>query len=332
MSVSPLPPNSSTQKPVEPKSLRQFGLKLLRAMIAVAILIVLLLLGSGVWELYNSLKTADGLTATAYDEWASAKADHAVVVAVAEQCAQERAKFAHPLQIPASFLTIIPNGRHGKALPNDTLSDVVPSTLQVDAPSYILGAIALSNDIGRARVDMAGDEALDSAWMQIFEWALILTGAISTVLISVKSMSGSGDRSAAFTALGIGAIIFSTLCTSVAAVNSFYSPRSIYERDARTLTSLRNLHLQLAGGITRENNLCVSWTDWSKDWRFARIKAFSDQYAAITNTSGTVDRSMENEGNAPGALAAAPPGIPGVSAMAQSAAPKGQSPPGPAVR
>jgi hypothetical protein len=70
---------------------------------------------------------------------------------------------------------------------------------------------------------------------------------------SIKSLTA--ERSSIFTAIGIAGIIFSTLGTSLAAINSFYSPRSIYERDERTLSNLRSLHLQLVNGVARSPKL-----------------------------------------------------------------------------
>jgi hypothetical protein len=286
VSLDPDPAECSEAGPFD-----QPAWKVLKTTIGVAILIVALLLGGAGWQIYSTLKTEDGLTATAYDEWASAKADHAGIVAIAGQCQPASTPLAHPLAVPASLLTIIPNGWRGKTLPTGMLPDPALSALKLEAPSYLLAAIILSNDIGRSRVAVAEDKVRDDAWMQVFEWALILVGAITTVLISIKSIAS--ERCVTFTAIGIGAIIFSTLGTSIAAVNSFYSPRTTYEYDQRTLTELRNLHLQLATGIAREGNLCSAWTNWSGDWRFARIKALSDQYAMITNMSQTGDLPAE---------------------------------------
>jgi hypothetical protein len=312
MAVPPMPPNGDGPKPSEARSFGWFGWRALNTVAGIALLIVALLLGFGGWRLYSALKTEDGLTAAAYDEWSSAKADHAVIVAIAKQCEQTSATFSHPFAVPVPLLTIIPDTRHGKMLPNDTPPDTTAPALKVETPSFMLAALVLSNGIGRSRVDVAGDRARDSAWMQIFEWVLVLFGAITTMLISIKSLSA--ERSATLTAIGIGAIIFSTLGTSIAAVNSFYSPRSTYERDERTLTNLRSLHLQLATGVTRDGDLCSTWTNWSKDWRFARIKALTDQYTAITTAAEAPDLPAEGDDAAAGLPGSPSSGAPGVPA------------------
>jgi hypothetical protein len=275
---------------------RGAGRKILEAAIATAILFVALMLGLVVWNIYGTLKTQNGLTAVAYDEWNAAKADHDVVVSVAEQCRLETAKFTHKLTVPAPLLTIVPTESRGTAPVNDRLPGAETSKVEVETPSYMLAAIILSNEIGRSRVDVAGNKTRDNAWTQIIEWALVLIGAITTVLISIKSLTA--ERSSVFTAIGIAGIIFSTLGTSLAAINSFYSPRSIYERDERTLSNLRSLHLQLVNGLTREPDLCQSWDNRGQDWRFVRIKSLADRYVVIASAVETGQLATDGEGMA----------------------------------
>jgi hypothetical protein len=284
------------------------GRKILEATSATAILFVALMLGLAGWNIYGMLKTQNGLTAAAYDEWNAAKTDHDVVVSVAEQCRLESAKLTPKLTVPAPLLTIIPTELRGTAPVNDRTSGA-ERKVEVETPSYMLAAIILSNEIGRSRVDVAGNKTRDNAWMQIIEWALVLIGAITTVLISIKSLTA--ERSSVFTAIGIAGIIFSTLGTSLAAINSFYSPRSIYERDERTLSNLRSLHLQLVNGLTREPDLCQSWDNRGQDWRFVRIKSLADRYVVIASAVETGQLATDGEGmadlggNGTGAIGAA---------------------------
>ncbi len=306
MAITPVPDSGFAEPIVLDPSVR----RLVRAAAGGAILIVMLLLALAGWQLYGTLKTENGLTAAARDEWVAARADHAGIIAIAAQCQQAGTAFTHPLVVPAALTTIVPNGWHGPATPKPAQPESDQPALTLEAPSYLLASIILINDIGRSRVDVAGNTARDNAWMQVFEWALVLIGAITTVLISIKSISA--DRGTAFTAVGIGAIIFSTLGTSVAAVNSFYSPRTTYEHDQRTLADLRNLHLQLATGIAREGNLCTSWVHWSRDWRFARIKALTDQYASITDASRVGGLPAEGDGGMSGGDTL-PAGVPSAS-------------------
>ncbi len=255
-----------------------------------ATLVVVLLLAVAGYQLYGALKTENGLTVRAYQEWTAAKADHAGIIAIAGQCpAVAPASIptpVHPLAVPvpAALTTIVPDGWHDPAVPTPTPTPAPASdpALTLEAPSYLLAAVVLSNDIGRTRVEVAGDAARDNIWMQVFEWAMVLVGAVTTVLVSLKSLAA--EQPGMMTAIGVGAIVFSALGTSIAAVNSFYSPRTTYEHDQHVLADLRSLHLQLAAGVAREGNLCAPWQGY-RDWRFTRIKALAAQYAAIADTS-----------------------------------------------
>ncbi len=284
-------PLASDTESAEPAPVRLVA----RLIVGGAALIVGLLLAVASYQLYGALRTENGLTTRAHREWVAAKAEHAGIIAIASQC--EGTSFTHPLTVPATLTTIVPDAWRGPAPPEPG------PALTLDAPSYLLAAVILSNDIGRARIEIAGDAARDNVWMQLFEWAMVSVGAVTTVLVSLKSITAV--RQGALTVVGVGAIVFSALGTSIAAVNSFYSPRTTYEHDQHVLADLRNLHLQLATGIAREGNLCSAWRQWSKDWRFVRIKALADQYAAITDASRT--GALPTEGD-PG-TSDTPPGV-----------------------
>jgi hypothetical protein len=157
--------------------------------------------------------------------------------------------------------------------------------------------------------------------MQIFEWWIVLIGAVTTILIAIKTMSG--ERSDLTTAIGVAAIVFSTLGTSIATLNSFYTSRLIYERDERALQALQALHLQLATGITRQETVCDPPKKWPEDWRVKRIKELTDQYAAtLGSTPATVSAP---EGADTGANGAASAGQSGAAIPPMDVSSPGQS-------
>jgi hypothetical protein len=277
------------------------------ACVAVAVLLVLGLVGVAVWRVHVALApddTAPRLNASAYAEFLAAQADHAAILATSAQCADQVANFKHPLKLDARFLAIAPDGR---ALP-----DVVALTQPVvETPSYLLAAIHLSYNIGRARVDLAGRQIEDYVWLQVFQWAIVVIGAITTILISVKSMAT--ERTRFYQLIGTVAIVFSSVGTAVAGLNSFYSPKTTYEQTTRSLATLRQLHIQLASGIARENQICTTWSStagWQSDWRFKRIKSLSDQYIAVISATapGTSQFEGDNEPSPPSSGAASPAG------------------------
>jgi hypothetical protein len=148
----------------------------------------------------------------------------------------------------------------------------------LDTPSYLLAAVALSNDIARSRVDIASENTRDYITMLVLQWIFVGIGAITTILIAIKSTSTV--RSHAYLAVGIAAIIFSSLGTATGTLISFYTPRVTYQRSSHALATLRGLHHQLVQGIARQGQICEPMS-WSKDWRVTRIRALADRYASI---------------------------------------------------
>jgi len=238
----------------------------------VAFVVLLGLVYLGVSSITESLKTKDGLNSAAYSEWTAASADHSVIVEIAALCKPT----ASSLAVSDRILRIFPNG--SMDVPASTRKE--PPSVTLDTPSYLLSALTLSNDIGRLRIEQATQKTVNYVWMEVLQWMLVAVVAITTILISIKSMSTV--RTHAYFAIGVAAIIFSALGTAIAGLNSFYLPRTAYLSSSHSLTSLRTLHLQLAAGITRQGQMCTAMK-WPPDWRLTRIKAIADQYAAILN-------------------------------------------------
>jgi hypothetical protein len=75
-------------------------------------------------------------------------------------------------------------------------------------------------------------------------------GGLTTLLISLKSISNLKERVSFW--LGVFAIIFSTIGTATAALNSFYAPREAHAASERSLIALRQLHGELAAAFLTE--------------------------------------------------------------------------------
>jgi hypothetical protein len=210
----------------------------------------------------------------------AAKANHDAIVAVGYLCDSERDETGKAIRVSDYLLTMAADN-DADQLTNNAKSSP-PMSLQ--PPSYILAAIVLSHHIGWARIALAEEVRWSYIAVQIFQWSIVVIGAITTVLISIKAMSN--DQWRFYIAVGIAAIIFSTLGTAIATMNSFYAPRVTHDHDEHSLRALQTLHLQLATGITREDHVCDPPTrSWTNDWRFKRIKAIAEQYAAVMSSA-----------------------------------------------
>jgi|SRR5262245_14931004 len=239
-----------------------------------------------------------GLNTTAQREQGRAALDHATIVDLAAHCTPQST--LPIIEVSHRLLTVAPNGPGA-----DVTAFPYPEPgrrVQLNTPSYLLAVLTLSNDIARSRVEIANQSVRDYVAMQVFQWALVIVGAITTVLIGIKSTSTV--RSHAYLAIGIAAIIASSLGTALATLNSFYTPRLTYQRSSHTLASLRSLHVKLVESVTRQGGVCDT-LGWPKDWKYTRIRAMADQYAAIIDAA-QADTSADPappgpEGSDPGA-------------------------------
>ena len=150
-------------------------------------------------------------------------------------------------------------------------------------PGYLDAVLYLSQQIGRARVELAGTVFVQHILMQLFEWTIIATGLFTTVLISVKSLASPKSRG--FLTMAVAAVVLSSFGTAVATLNSFYTPRVAYESNRQSLGMLRNLHRSLAGAVLRQNDACNDKGDWAKDWRLRQLRAFNGNFQMIMSTT-----------------------------------------------
>ena len=100
--------------------------------------------------------------------------------------------------------------------------------------------------MGVGRSQLAGRAVTEHLIMQVFEWTIVASGLFTTVLISVKAFAS--PRSRDYLLIAVAAIGLSSFSTAVATLNSFYTPRTEYEKTEQSLASLRTLHRTLAAG------------------------------------------------------------------------------------
>jgi hypothetical protein len=143
---------------------------------------VLALVSKGVRE-NNYHFDATNLTTTGQNERIAARANHDAILAVGDRCAGETNKSAHTVKVADYLLTMaadtdLKRGTSGSGPP-----------MLLEAPNYILAAIVLSHQIAWARIALAEQERWSRLEMQMFQWSIVVIGAITTVLISIKAMS-----------------------------------------------------------------------------------------------------------------------------------------------
>lgn len=152
--------------------------------------------------------------------------------------------------------------------------------------NYQASILVLSDAISRARLQIAGIVADSKAQMELYQWMLIILGAITTILVSIKSMSN--ERTPVFVAIGILAIISSALGTACSGIISFYSPSDTYMRSEKALLQLRQLHTDLSFEVASAVALCKPLNSESPDdLKTKSLKDLSTRLTEILNASGT---------------------------------------------
>ncbi len=218
--------------------------------------------------------TPYNLVPLAAHELTAASIEHNALLSLASTCPED----PKDIQAAPQILDLVP--AHGN--PSATME---PRRF----PGYLMATVYLSNAIGRARVEAASAVAYNDQSRQVLEWAIVLIGMGSTVLVSLKS--AVSNKSSVSFALSILAIVSSALATSASSLNAFYAPRIEYEKSQHMLTSLQHLHVNLVAGMTREAGVVINRTSvicgpvtaasWDKDWRLRSIRTLTNQFQTI---------------------------------------------------
>jgi Protein of unknown function (DUF4231) len=198
------------------------------------------------------------LSTAALQEWQTARADHQAIVFAVVPCLQLATLSGQPGPLSSELLlTMLPTGENQRHLTAN--HDTPYTTLKIT--SFHRAAIYLSHAVARARVEAMGSAHDSYSRMQYFQIATVIIGAITTILISIKSTSIDNTRLSLL--IGILAIIFSSVGTATSALNSFYSPREGYIKNQKSSSVLRKLHMDIATTVSSqaESDTCTPMTE-----------------------------------------------------------------------
>lgn len=252
----------------------------------------------------------------AVQEWGLASADHEIIATAVAACSKIFDLAVQPDYVRIQLrLDIAPDGRRYASVPRNPPD---PKTLGVLVlTNFHRAAIYLSDSIARTRSESASNASANHSNMFWFQLAIVGIGAITTILISIKSISPSGQSEHSpnwYYWIGIAAIVFSSLGTAASALNSFYGPREAYLKSERSLSALRQLHSDIVARVTSTTDSehpekCPRFDPTNKDDPFGKqIQDWSIKFGAIVNAS---DTSASAQGSAnPGASPGAPPKAP----------------------
>lgn len=219
---------------------------------------------------------------SSYDEWLSAYTQHYYIALPISQCFQGiKLLSSNSQEINMSLMVgLQPDGTYqfGQSEPNGP---------EIRLNNYQVSLIYLSDAISRARLAAAAENVTNRSRMNMFEWTLVVIGAITTILISIKSMANA--QSPRYVTIGILAIIFSALGTAGTSLNAFFSPGDAFTRSERTLLQLRKLHTDISAYVAAHSgDLCMTMTaDDQAEPKSKAVKEFWDRLGQIVSAPGS---------------------------------------------
>jgi hypothetical protein len=133
---------------------------------------------------------------------------------------------------------------------------------------YSSAVLYLSREIVAKRAELASEARTAYRQVARFEWVIVVIGAITTILISLKSVIDNPFKRWN-TWIGVFAIVFSAAGTAASGLNAFYGGREAHARDERLLSYLRRMHNDMAVTVAiRKRDVrghCMSLADGSEN-------------------------------------------------------------------
>jgi len=176
---------------------------------------------------------------------------------------------------------------------------------EFELTNYQRSVLLLSHSIARARAQLAAAADAAQTKMVRYQWCIVIVGALTTILVSIKSMSQGQSRP--YFVVGIMAVVFSAAGTAVSSMNSFDSPNASFVKTERGLVQLRQLHLDLALMVFVEKDNCSGMETIDADagnsgnsaYRDERAKRLADMTNRLKEILATSGFGGEGVGAAP---------------------------------
>ncbi len=214
-------------------------------------------------------------------EWRYATTDHEGIAHAIAACNKISDLRSQPDYILSQLrIGVAPDGTYA------SMSDGGKSGEEYKFTNFQRAVIYLSDAIRRARYVAATTVTENHSNMAKFEVAIVVIGAITTVLISIKALATANEEWLFW--LGIAAIIFSAAGTATSALNSYFKPNELYTSSVKSLANLRQLHTEIAVGvmgISNPDNCPKIDLNQKNDENRKQLQDWSTRFAAIINPS-----------------------------------------------
>jgi hypothetical protein len=196
-------------------------------------------------------------------------------------------------QVSLAFLLgLQPNGEQSWGTSPSSAPDI-------QLNNYQRTILYISQSISRARGELASSAAQNQSSMISYQFLIIILGAMTTILVSIKSMSQGNTKP--YFVIGILAVVFSASGTAMSSINSFVGPSEAYVRSERALLQLRQLHMDLELLIAEDKNVCKEFDAESlNDTRAKKIADIAGRLKEIVGQTGIASNASSSGTTPPG--------------------------------
>lgn len=155
-----------------------------------------------------------------------------------------------------------------------TGSPIIPNS----RTTFQTAALSYSEELRDQRVKLAKQIEEDRATTWRFQMAIVLFGALATIMIGLKPLCESLHLNFANTAVAAAAIIFSAMVTSLSSLSAVAAGQIDLLHHQRTLAQLQQLHWRIDNDVFAATRLCDAD---SSD--LAKVGSWKDRFEEITS-------------------------------------------------
>jgi hypothetical protein len=187
----------------------------------------------------------------ALKEYAAARTDNADLLVAISRCYQD---FDDPLKWSAAVQAILADERSTHLAP---LGEWVLRGAAPGLKPYHAAAIAFSDKLSRERLKFAQELDAKQRAGHLYQWAIVILGALATITVSFRSMLGTDASKRCSLIAGLVAMVLSAASTAVSTMNTYDGDQALVLRDERAVAQLEQLHWRVVSDVVNKVDLCV---------------------------------------------------------------------------
>jgi hypothetical protein len=227
---------------------------------------------SGLQATLSSLGESKGALDATSREYSAARSDHEAVTLAVENCYWSNAS-----GLPTAV-----------ALQTHRVTDGDSGGPSMALNPFHFAALSFSDRLARERLAFSQELVNSRTYSRAYQLAIIIVGALATVVMAIRSMKKWGDNAACW--ISFSAIALSAIGTVLSSWSSFDGGTTIALRDQRALSQLQQLHWRIASDVLAEVEVCRNpgmWLTSTADAKSSmqRVDAWKARMEEILNSA-----------------------------------------------